>query len=290
MADSFVVHPSAIVHPSARIGRGCDIGPYCIVGPNVILHENVQLTSHVVIEQRTTIGADSTIGSFSVLGSDPQHLIYAGQETHLIIGKNAKIREHVTIHRGTTEGGSKTIIGDRVFLMVGVHIAHDCRLGNDIVMSNQATLAGHVEVGDQAVLGGLCAVHQFTRIGEGAMISGLSGVKSDVIPYGLVLGYPAKLMGINRIKLKRLNASHDEIRAIHRAFQWIFCGTVGSFFERVNTIPAELGVFSRVTLIQDFLKQDVKRPICMVGDARYFEKFGPSAELLSLDEPSLDSD
>ena len=290
MTDSFVVHESAIVHKSAHIGRGCDIGPYCIVGPHVVLHDNVRLTSHVVIEQNTTIGEDSTIGAFSVLGSDPQHLIYAGQETHLIIGKNARIREHVTIHRGTKEGGGRTIIGDRVFLMVGVHIAHDCTLGDDIVMSNQATLAGHVEVGDQAVLGGLCAVLQFTRIGEGAMISGLSGVASDVMPYGLVLGYPAKLMGINRIKLKRLQASHQEIKAVHRTFQWIFCSTEGSFFERVNTVPSEFLEFSKVKVIQEFLKKDVKRSICMVGDARYFEKFGSSSEFLAHDAPDSHPD
>ena len=281
MTGSFVVHPSAIVHPSAHLSPGCYVGPYSIIGPHVFLHNNVRLESHVVIEKCTTIGEYSAIGSFSVLGSDPQHLNYSGQETHLIVGKNAKIREHVTIHRGTQEAGGQTTIGDRVFLMVGVHIAHDCSLGNDVVMANQVTLAGHVQVGDHAVLGGLCAVHQFTRIGEGSMVAGLSGVKSDVMPYGMVLGYPAKLMGINRVKLKRLKASHEEIRAVHKVFQWIFCSKEGSFFERVHSVPLEWLAFSRVKSIHDFLKQDVKRSLCVVGDMEFFAKLESLSESLS---------
>jgi len=268
MSVSFDIHPTAIIHPSAAIGSGCRVGPYSIVGPGVVLHENVVLDSHVVIECNTTIGEHSRIGAFSVLGGDPQHLIYVGQQTYLTIGHHAQIREHVTINRGTLEFGGETRVGDRVFLMVGVHIAHDCKVGSDVVMSNQVTLGGHVDVGDHAVLGGLCAVHQFTRIGEGAMIAGFSGVNTDVIPYGLVLGYRAKLKGINKVKLKRLHVQHEEIQAIYRAFQWVFQQKEPSFFERIQKMPAEMLCFSRVKKIQDFLSHDVKRSICMTDDRK----------------------
>lgn len=264
MSAPLNIHPTAIVHERAKIAPGCHIGPYCIIGPNVVLHGGVRLDSHVVIERNTNVGENSHICSFSVLGGDPQHVAYSGQETHLIIGKNAQIREHVTIHRGTMEGGGSTTVGDRVFLMVGVHIAHDCRVGDDVVMANQATLGGHVDIGSHAVLGGLCAIHQFTRIGEGAMIAGFSGVNTDVIPYGMVLGYRAKLKGINRVKLRRLHATHEEIRAIYAAFQWIFQRTGGSFSQRIDTLPQEILAFPRAQRLQEFLKYDFRRSICMM--------------------------
>lgn len=262
MRDSVHIHPTAIIHPTAHIGMGCHIGPYSLIGPGVVLEDYVHLDAHVSIVCHTLVGSGSRIGSFSLIGGDPQHMVYAGQETHLIIGKNARIREHVTIHRGTLEGGGITRVGNDVFLMVGVHIAHDCTVGDQVIMSNQATLGGHVQVDNHAVLGGLCAIHQFTRIGEGAMVAGFSGINADVIPYGLVMGYRAKLKGINRVKLKRLHASHEEIRAIYGAFLWIFKGTQGSFFQRVQTLPLEMTAFSRVQKIQKFLRQDMKRSIC----------------------------
>jgi UDP-N-acetylglucosamine acyltransferase len=260
----FDVHPTASVHESAIIGPGCVIGPYCIIGPGVILHDRVCLDSHVVIHCNTVVGPDSHVLSFAVLGGDPQHVVYAGQETHLVIGANAQIREHVTIHRGTVEGGGTTRVGDRALLMVGVHIAHDCTVGNDVVMANQATLGGHVSVGDHADLGGLCAIHQFTRIGEGAMVSGFSGINTDVIPYGLVVGYRAQLTGINRVKLKRLNAAHEEIHAIKAAFKWLFQENTAPFVQRVQTLSPDLLVFPRVQSIQNFLNAG-QRPICMLS-------------------------
>jgi UDP-N-acetylglucosamine acyltransferase len=263
---NFNVHPTAIVDESAIIEAGCIVGPYSIIGPGVVLHENVHLVSHVIVEENTTIGANSRVHPFSVLGGDPQHLSYGGQSTYLVIGKNAEIREHVTMHRGTLEGGGKTIIGDRVLAMVGVHVAHDCCIGNDVVMANQATLGGHVVVGDHAVLGGLCAIHQFTRIGEGAMVAGCSGVNTDIAPYSMVLGHRAFLRGINRVKLTRLGATHAEIKGIHRAFQWIFHNRTDSFAHRVKTLPQELLNFERVQAIQAFLSDDAKRPICMVDE------------------------
>jgi UDP-N-acetylglucosamine acyltransferase len=262
---TFDAHPTSSVHESAIIGVGCVIGPYCIIGPGVVLHERVWLDSHVVIQCNTSIGSDTHVRSFAVVGGDPQHTIYAGQATHLIIGANVQIREHVTIHRGTVEGGGTTRIGDRVLLMVGVHIAHDCIIGNDVVMANQATLGGHVQVGDHAVLGGLCAIHQFTRIGEGAMVSGFSGISTDVIPYGLVFGYRAKLTGINRVKLKRLQVAHDEIHAIKAAVKWIFEENHEPFNQRVQTLSSELVAFPRVQAIQEFLTSGLKRPICMLS-------------------------
>lgn len=215
-------HPSALIDDGAVIGEQSQIGPYCVIGPNVKIGERVKLHSHVVIEGNTTIGDDCEIWPFAALGTAPQDLKYKGEESQLIIGARNRIREHVTMNPGTSGGGMITRIGDDGLFMVGVHVAHDCQVGNHVIMANQATLAGHVVVGDFAVLGGLSAVHQFVVIGHHAMIGGMSGVEKDVLPYGLVSGERASLQGLNLVGLRRSQVNAEQVRSLQQAYQILF--------------------------------------------------------------------
>src|SRR3989338_10268089 len=191
------IHPTAVVSPKANLDEGVSIGPYCCVGDHVVLKKGVQLVSHVVVDGHTRIGEDSVIFPFSSIGLRPQDKKFHGEDSFLEIGNNCHIREHVTINPGTEGGGLYTRIGNDCLLMVASHVAHDCHLGDHVILSNNATLAGHVFVDDFAILGGLSAVHQFVRIGRHAMIGGATGVEGDVIPFGMVLGNRAKLVGLN---------------------------------------------------------------------------------------------
>jgi UDP-N-acetylglucosamine acyltransferase len=193
------IHPTAVIDSGASIGKGVSIGPYCVVGPNVQLDDSVTLKAHVVVDGRTIVGAGTTIYPFASIGSEPQDLKYRGEPSVLIIGGNNTIREHVTMNPGTAEGGLRTVIGNNCLFMVGTHVAHDCVIGDHVVMANNATLGGHVRVGDRVVVGGLAAVHQFIRIGAYAVIGGTSGVESDVIPFGRVKGDRAYLAGLNLV-------------------------------------------------------------------------------------------
>ena len=217
-----MIHDSSIIDKRAKISKGVKIGPFCYVGPNVELKENVELVSHVHIEGYTSIGKGSKIFPFASIGSSPQDLKYKGEATTIKIGKNCKIREYVTINPGTNGGGKITSVGDNCLLMIGTHIAHDCRIGNNVIFANHSTLAGHVIVEDNVVVGALSAIHQFCRIGEGAMIGGMSGVTADVIPFSTVMGNRAKLSGINILGLKRRNIKKKEISEFRKIFKYIF--------------------------------------------------------------------
>ena len=206
-----VIHDTAIVSPGAAIADSVTIGPYCVIGEQVTLGAGVTLEAHVVIGGRTAIGAQCHIFPFASIGLAPQDLKYDGEPSELIIGDNNIIREHVTMNPGTTGGGMVTRIENNCLFMVASHVAHDCKIGNHVIMANNATLAGHVEIGDWAILGGLAAVHQFVRIGRHAMVGGMSGVENDVIPYGSVVGNRAQLAGLNVIGLKRRGFSRGEI-------------------------------------------------------------------------------
>src|SRR5947209_20337006 len=177
------IHLTAIVAPGARLAEDAVVGPYCIIGEDVALGPRVSLGPHVVVDGRTTIGEGTRLFPFASIGLEPQDLKYRGERSELVIGRNNTIREYVTINPGTEGGGMVTRIGDGSLFMVGAHVAHDCQIGNHVVLANNATLGGHVVVEDYAVLGGLCAVHQYARIGSHAMIGGMSGVERDVIPY-----------------------------------------------------------------------------------------------------------
>jgi UDP-N-acetylglucosamine acyltransferase len=194
-----MIHPTAIIHPGARLAADVAIGPYSIIGEHVTLGEGCWVGPHAVVEGRTTIGRNNRIFQFSSIGAIPQDLKFRGEETTLSIGDGNTFREFVTVHLGTADGGGTTIIGNKNLLMAYVHVAHDCRVGNEIVLANAATLAGHVEIGDHAILGGLSAIHQFTRIGIHAMISGGSMVNQDITPYTIAQGVRAQPVGINLI-------------------------------------------------------------------------------------------
>lgn len=216
------IHPTSIVEDGARIGAGVRIGPFCIVAAEATLAEGVELKSHVVVAGRTSIGARTRVWPFASIGHQPQDLKYAGEPTTLEIGSDCMIREHATMNPGTVQGGGLTKVGNGCLFMMSTHVGHDCIVGDNVIMANNVPLGGHVLVGDQVIIGGNSAVHQFSRIGRGAMIGGLTGVAGDVIPYGSVIGDRGHLAGLNLIGLKRRGAPRDEIHALRAAWREIF--------------------------------------------------------------------
>ncbi len=260
------IHPTAIVAPGARLAPDASIGPYCIVGENVVLEAGVSLLAHAVIEGRTTIGAGTRIFPFAVIGLEPQDLKYRGEPSRLVIGHNNTIREHVTINPGTAGGGMLTTVGNACLFMVGAHIAHDCQIGDHVVMANNATLAGHVVIEDYAVLGGLCAVHQHVRIGRHAMIGGMSGVERDVIPYTQAVGNRARLTGLNIVGMQRRGFSREDIQAVRNLYQVLF-GTGGTLGERVEAAAQRFSTLGPVGDILDFIRADSTRAICQPKSA-----------------------
>jgi UDP-N-acetylglucosamine acyltransferase len=255
------IHPTAIVEPGAKLADTVVIGPFCHIGGDVEMEAGVVVHAHAVIAGRTSVGADTRIFPFASIGHEPQDLKYAGEKSRLVIGRNNVIREHVTMNPGTAGGGMETRVGNGCLFMVGVHVAHDCRIGDNVVMANNATLGGHVVVSDNAVLGGLSAVHQFVRIGQHAMIGGMSGVERDVIPYGSVMGDRARLSGLNIIGMQRRGFARDEIQALRSAFQTLF-GETGTLSERVDEIADRYREMRAVQDIVDFIRADSSRAIC----------------------------
>ncbi len=258
------VHPTAIVHEGARLDPGVHIGPYCIVGPEVSLGRGVRLLSHVVVDGHTQIGEDCVVHAFAALGGPPQHLAHRGEPTRLVIGAHNIIREHVTMHTGTAGGRGVTTVGSDGFFMVGAHIAHDCVVGDHIVMANNATLGGNVQLGDHVWMGGLSAVHQHTRIGRHAFIGGLAPVTKDVIPYGLV-GNDAHLEGMNLVGLKRRGFSRETIHDLRAAYRLLFAEE-GTLQERVEDLGTVFGNSPEVMEIVQFIRSDSNRPLCLPND------------------------
>ena len=255
------IHPTAIVAPGAMLAQDVVIGPYCIVGEQVTLGSGVTLRSHVVVDGRTTIGAGTRIFPFASIGLEPQDLKYRGEESTLIIGRNNRIREYVTINPGTAGGGMVTRVGDNCLFMVGAHIAHDCRIANHVIMANNVTLAGHVTIDDYAVLGGLCAIHQYVRIGRHAMIGGMSGVERDVIPYGQVMGDRARLCGLNIVGMQRRGFSREDIQALRNAYQFLFSSD-GTLSDRITEAAERFAGVTPVDHILNFIRADSSRAIC----------------------------
>ena len=255
------IHPSAIVDPRAEL-EDIYVGPFCQIDADVRIARGTRLESHVVVTGRTTLGEGCRVFPFACLGHRPQDLKYRGEESDLIIGDNNQIREHVTMHPGTAHGGGTTKVGDDGLFMAGVHVAHDCRVGNGVIMANNATLAGHVELQDFAFLGGLSAVHQFVRIGRQAMIGGLAGVEADVIPYGTVLGNRAYLNGLNIVGMKRRGVDRDEIQQLRNAYRALFT-TDGTFADRLGEVAAHYEAFPRVIEVIDFIRSGDNRSICL---------------------------
>jgi UDP-N-acetylglucosamine acyltransferase len=257
-----VIHPSAAVAPEAVLGEGVTIGPFCVVGPEVELGAGVELVSHVVVAGRTAIGAGTRVFPFASIGHAPQDMKYKGEPSRLVIGSNNVIREHVTINPGTAGGGMVTRIGDGGLFMVGVHVAHDCVIGDHVVMANNATLAGHVRIGDYAVFGGLSAVHQFVRIGPHAMVGGVTGVERDVIPYGSVMGDRARLSGLNIVGMQRRGFSRDDIQALRTAYQMLFVTETGTLAERREAVALRFGTVTPVREVLDFIAAESVRGLC----------------------------
>jgi UDP-N-acetylglucosamine acyltransferase len=229
------IHPSAIIEDGAQIGAGCKIGPFCVVGKDVVLHDRVELKSHVVVSGKTSIGEDTVIFSFAVIGEIPQDLKFNGEATRLEIGARNRIREHVTMNTGTEGGGGLTKIGDDGLFMAGCHIAHDAIIGNRVIVVNSTAVAGHCLIDDDVIIGGLSGIHQFVRIGKGAIIGALSMVTADVMPYGLVQAPRGELDGLNLVGLKRRGVPRADITALRAALKAMASGE-GTFQERVRNL------------------------------------------------------
>jgi UDP-N-acetylglucosamine acyltransferase len=258
------IHPTAIVDSQARIHPDAQIGPYCVIESTVTIEAGVVLYSHVSVAGHTTIGEGTKVFPFASLGHAPQDLKYKGEPSQLVIGKRNSIREYVTMNPGTEGGGMLTSVGDDCLFMVGAHVAHDCKVGNRVILANNATLAGHVQVGDFTILGGLSAVHQFVRIGSHAIIGGLSGVEHDVIPYGSVMGDRASLAGLNLVGLKRRNLERDRIHALRNAFKMLFDASEGTVLaERCEAVRKEYSDSPEVQEILDFIGSDSSRSLCV---------------------------
>jgi UDP-N-acetylglucosamine acyltransferase len=258
-----MIDPTARIENGATIGRDVSIGPYCTIGANVTVGDGCRLVAHVNLSGHTSIGARTVIYPFASLGSPPQSVKYRGGPTCLVVGADCDIREHVTMSIGTEDDRGVTEIGDRCFLMIGAHVAHDCKVGNDVVFANNVLLAGHVSVGDYVMFGGGAAVRQFVRIGEGAMIVGLSGARADVIPWGMVQGPLADLVGLNVIGMRRRGFGHDEIRRYREAYRTLFFGT-GEFRARLEQVAAVHAGDPRVAAMIAFIREG-KRPLTMAG-------------------------
>jgi UDP-N-acetylglucosamine acyltransferase len=259
------IHPSSIVDPKAELAEDVEIGPYCTVGANVKIGKGTRLISHVVIDGYTTMGERNLVFPFAALGMIAQHKRSNAPDAELIIGDDNTFREHTTAHVGSEVDNKITKIGNRNLFLVASHIAHDCILGDDIVMSNNATLAGHVKVGNRAIIGGLAAVLQFTHIGEGAMIGGMAGIARDVIPYGLVIGGGRSgLSGLNLIGLQRAGVAKEEILTLQQAYKTLFNKEDGRVFaERIQELESDER-FKQNALVQkvvEFVKNPSKNNI-----------------------------
>lgn len=247
------IHPMSVVDSRAQIGEGVTIGPFCQVGPDAVLGDGVELVSHVVVIGRTTIGGGTRIYPFASIGHPPQDLKYRGEPSTLSIGANCVIREGVTMNPGTEGGGMITSVGDRCLFLSNSHVGHDCRVGSNVICSSSALLAGHCSVADFAILSGGCAVHQFVRIGQHAFVSGLAGVVRDVIPYGMVIGAPAHLSGLNLVGLRRRDFSRETIHDLRRAYRLLFAEE-GTLKERVEDVATEFAEHPVVHEILDFIR------------------------------------
>ena len=254
------IHRMAVVEDGAVVGRNCKIGAYSVVGADVVLGECVELKSHVVVEGWTRVGDGTVIFPFASIGHIPQDLKFAGERTKLEIGKRNRIREHVTMNPGTEGGGGLTKIGDDGLFMMSVHVGHDCIVGNEVVLANNASLGGHCLIEDHVIMGALSGVHQFCRVGRGAMIGGLAAVVADVIPYGTVMGNRASLEGLNLVGLKRRGLEKDEINGLRTAFKQLFEGK-SALRERAEVIQLEYASNALVQEVMSFILKEGGRHI-----------------------------
>ena len=256
-----MIHKSAIVDKNAKISNNVEIGPYSIVGPDVEIGANSILYSHVNIVGNTKIGNNNQIYPFSSIGTPPQDLKYKGEKNSLVIGNNNIFREYVNINPGTEQGGGVTSIGDNNLFMVYCHVAHDCKISSNIVLANNVQVGGHVTIEKNAIVGGSCAIHQFSRIGESAMIGGMTGVLSDVIPFGLSLGNRNNLVGLNLIGLRRAKISNEDIKTLQTFYNIVFSDQ--NYRSNIENLDIDITENKYVKIIIDFINSDKKRPISL---------------------------
>jgi len=254
-----MIHSTAIVDKKCKLGNNVQIGPYSVIGPNVEIGDNTIIQSHVNISGNTIIGNGNKIYPFVSI-NDPQDLKFNGESTNLIIGDNNKIREYVTINPGTVSGGGKTTIGNNCLFMIASHIAHDCQVGNNVIIANNVPLGGHVIIEDNVIIGGNSAVQQFTRIGKMAMIGGMTGVLHDVIPYGLSTGNRNSLQGLNLIGLRRAKFENKDILGLSEAYKEIFASK--NLTENISKLNSSYQDNQLVKNVIDFITKDKKRSIC----------------------------
>ena len=254
------IHPTAIIHPKAKLAEGVSVGPYTVIDESVSVGPRTKIGAHAVLEGRTTIGADCEIFSGAVIGSIPQDLKYRGEESALIIGDRNKIREYVTINPGTEGGGGKTVIGSDCLLMAYSHVAHDCIVGDRVVIANSAALAGHITIEDRAIVGGLVGIHQFVRVGTLAFIGGCSRVAQDVPPYATVVGYPAKIFGLNVEGMRRSGISDEAKQHLHHAYKILFNSKL-SMRNAVEQAAKEDPTSPEVQHLLKFVRES-KRGVC----------------------------
>jgi len=256
-----VIHKTAIISETSKIANNVEIGPYSTIGPNVTIGNNTKIHSHVNIDGNTSIGSGNEIFPFASIGTPPQDLKYKGEKNSLVIGDNNKLREYVNINPGTEQGGGTTKIGNNNLFMVYCHVAHDCNILNNIVLANNVQVGGHVNIYDNAIVGGSCAIHQFSRIGESSMVGGMTGVLSDIIPYGLSLGNRNNLVGLNLIGLRRARISNENIKIMQQAYEIIFKNE--NFRSNINNLSSEVKNNEFVNKIITFINSDKKRPISL---------------------------
>ncbi len=254
------IHPTALVDKKAKVGQGVVIGAFTIVGPDAVLGDQVHLHSNVVVDGRTTIGARTVVHSFAVLGAMPQDLKYRGERGELVIGAENSIRQYVNMAIGTEGGGGKTVVGRRNLMMVNCHVAHDCLISDNIVMANGVTLAGHVHVATRAFLGGLCAVHQFCKIGELTMTAGGAMVTQDVPPYTMVQGDRARVNGLNIVGLRRAGMSADVVRDVKTMYRLVYSENL-TLEDAIARVAAEVQDGAEKTLFLNFLRAS-ERGLC----------------------------
>ena len=256
-----MIHDTAIISETSKLGDNVEIGAYSIIGPNVKISNNTKIHSHVNITGNTSIGSGNEIFPFSSIGTPPQDLKYKGEKNSLIIGDNNKFREYVNINPGTEQGGGVTKIGNNNLFMVYCHVAHDCTVSNNIVLANNVQVGGHVSIQNNAIIGGSSAVHQFSRIGESSMIGGMTGVLSDVIPFGLSLGNRNNLAGLNLIGLRRAKVTNENIKIIQEAYNIIFKSS--NFRSNIENLNSDIKKNQFVSKIIDFINSDKKRAIAV---------------------------
>ena len=255
-----MIHKTSVIDTNAKISASVKIGAICVIGPNVEIGDNTIIHSHVNISGNTIIGKDNKIFPFASIGNAPQDLKYNGEKTKLKIGDKNTIREYVTINPGTADGGGLTVVGSGCLFMISSHVAHDCIVGDNVIIANNVPLGGHAIIGESVIIGGNSAVQQFTRIGKMAMIGGMTGVLNDVIPYGLSIGNRNFLQGLNLIGLRRKNIPNKEILSLSEAYKEIF--KTNKLTENLNNLNGSFKENFLVKDVVDFINQDKKRPIC----------------------------